>query len=544
MFKVLYSLIIKMQPEKEDGNIEYKLKLVNVTQTRIEELATQMRYRCEEGGSECIYNIGVEDDGTQTGLSKYEFEKTFEALNGAADKNNYVIQILSKTKINNEKDMYEVLIRENNQNKYTDIKILVAGSVDSGKSTILSVLTQGKNDNGRGSARLSVFNFSHEVKSGRTSSIAQHILGYDINGNIVNYKSVGKLSWPDIVKQSSKIISFFDLAGHEKYLKTTILGLTSTSADLCFIIVGANRGILKMTKEHIFLCTTLGTPFVIIVTKIDMVKDKENVLKNTTESINKLVKCPGVRRIPVKVDTEEDIITCAKNVHSESIVPIFHISNVTGEGVDNIRRFLNILPYKNTKNKEDKVEFIIDTTFSVPGVGTVVGGQLNTGNVKMGDTLYIGPNNGKYVSVIIKGIHCKRVPVQKVESGCYVCFALRKIERNSIRKGNVLISQNSDKILCKKFNANVVVWRAHSTTIREGKYEPVVHAHAMKQSARLVSVKNKWNARNTVNNDDNILRAGDRATITMTFCSQPEYLKSGMKILLCEGRTKISGVII
>ena len=532
-----------MQPEKEDGNIEYKLKLVNVTQTRVEELATQMRYRCEEGGSECIYNIGVEDDGTQSGLTKCEFQQTFVALNGAADKNNYVVQILSTTKIDDEKNMYEVLIRENNQDKYSDIKILVAGSVDAGKSTILSVLTHGKYDNGRGSARLSVFNFSHEVKSGRTSSIAQHILGYDVYGNIVNYKSVGKLSWPDIVRKSSKIISFFDLAGHEKYLKTTILGLTSTAADLCFIVVGANKGILKMTKEHIFLCTTLGTPFVVIVTKIDMVKDRKNVLKNTTESINKLIKCPGVRRIPVKVDTEEDIITCAKNVLSESIVPIFHISNVTGEGIDNIRKFLNILPNKNTKKKGDNVEFIIDTTFSVPGVGTVVGGQLNTGEVKMGDTLFIGPNNGDYVPVIIKGIHCKRVPIQKVQSGCYVCFALRKIERSSIRKGNVLISQNSDKILCKKFDANIVVWRAHSTTIREGKYQPVVHAHAMKQSAKLIAIKNKWNARNTVNNDNTILRTGDRATITMKFCGQPEYLKKGMKILFCEGRTKISGIV-
>ena len=48
----------------------------------------------------------------------------------------------------------------------------------------------------------------------------------------------------------SKIITFFDLCGHEKYLKTTILGLTSQFPDLTFILVGGNMGITKITKEQ------------------------------------------------------------------------------------------------------------------------------------------------------------------------------------------------------------------------------------------------------------------------------------------------------
>ena len=78
------------------------------------------------------------------------------------------------------------------------------------------------------------------------------------------------MDWTDIVKASSKIISFYDLAGHEKYLKTTILGLSSSIPDICFITVGANMGITKMTAEHIFLCVMLNIPFCIIVTKIDI----------------------------------------------------------------------------------------------------------------------------------------------------------------------------------------------------------------------------------------------------------------------------------
>jgi GTPase len=109
---------------------------------------------------------------------------------------------------------------------------------------------------------MSVFNYSHELKTGRTSSISHQILGYDYKGQIVNYQGVNKLSWNDIVQRSTKIISFFDLAGHEKYLKTTILGISSSIPNICMIMIGANNGISKMTVEHIFICITFKIPFI------------------------------------------------------------------------------------------------------------------------------------------------------------------------------------------------------------------------------------------------------------------------------------------
>jgi GTPase len=36
-----------------------------------------------------------------------------------------------------------------------------------------------------------------------------------------------KLGWEEISIQAAKIVSFIDLAGHERYLKTTLYGLTS-----------------------------------------------------------------------------------------------------------------------------------------------------------------------------------------------------------------------------------------------------------------------------------------------------------------------------
>ena len=52
--------------------------------------------------------------------------------------------------------------------------------MDSGKSSLVAVLTHGSNgrpllDNGRGSARMSVLRHKHELESGRTSSISQQV---------------------------------------------------------------------------------------------------------------------------------------------------------------------------------------------------------------------------------------------------------------------------------------------------------------------------------------------------------------------------------
>jgi GTPase len=60
----------------------------------------------------------------------------------------------------------------------TDVRVAVIGNVDSGKSTLVGVLTKGIMDDGRGSARMKVFNFSHEQSNGRTSSIGQEIMGF------------------------------------------------------------------------------------------------------------------------------------------------------------------------------------------------------------------------------------------------------------------------------------------------------------------------------------------------------------------------------
>lgn len=50
--------------------------------------------------------------------------------------------------------------------------------------------------------------------------------GFDSTGNVVNRAEHGNLDWVKICEQSAKVITFIDLAGHERYLKTTVFGMT------------------------------------------------------------------------------------------------------------------------------------------------------------------------------------------------------------------------------------------------------------------------------------------------------------------------------
>lgn len=61
-----------------------------------------------------------------------------------------------------------------------------------------------------------------------------------------------------------------------------------------------------------------------------------------------------------------------------SICPIFLVSNVTGQNLELITKFLNAVPkqHPHLQLEQQQVEFLVDVIYTVPEVGTVVGGTL------------------------------------------------------------------------------------------------------------------------------------------------------------------------
>lgn len=50
----------------------------------------------------------------------------------------------------------------------------------------------------------------------------------------------------EILEAASKLVTFIDLAGHQKYLKTTIFGLTGYKPHFAMLVVAANMGVGKL----------------------------------------------------------------------------------------------------------------------------------------------------------------------------------------------------------------------------------------------------------------------------------------------------------
>eukprot|EP00299_Pterocystis_sp_00344_P015006 c7477_g1_i1.p1 GENE.c7477_g1_i1~~c7477_g1_i1.p1 ORF type:complete len:491 (-),score=96.02 c7477_g1_i1:142-1497(-) len=414
----------------------------------------------------------------------------------------------------------------------SEVRIVVCGNVDAGKSTLLGVLTKGELDNGRGKARSNVFRHKHEIETGRTSSVGSELLGIDENNEFVNYNVAARRSgWSDICSRSSRVLLFLDLAGHERYLKTTVFGMTGNYPDACMMLIAANNGVLSMTKEHFHLALALKLPVFIVISKIDICP--ENILKQTVEGLVKMLKAPGSKKLPIFVRSEEDLQTACQNFGgSDRVCPIFLASSVTGESLDLLRGFLKMLKSRHSWHaaRSNPPEYHIDETYTVPGVGTVVAGTLINGIVKVNDNLLLGPDGfGQFNSVTIKGIHTNCMPVMEVYAGQSCSFALKKVKRKDVRKGMVMVDPVMKPIAFWEFEAEVLII-THATTIGLG-YQSVIHCGVTRQAAQIVQM------------NTDVIRSGTRSQVRFRFMYRPEYMKADSMLIFREGKTKGIGKI-
>lgn len=429
-----------------------------------------------------------------------------------------------------------------------ELRVAFIGNVDSGKSSLIGTLMRGELDDGRGSARKNIFRHQHEADSGRTSSIATTYIGFKQDGNQVFSKRPSKqVSWAEISQQASTRIQLIDLAGHEKYLKTTVFGLTGMQPDFAIVVVGANMGVKKMTKEHLGIAIALDIPVVVALTKIDLAP--KNVAKETMKSIRTFLKRAG--KLPMLVKSLEQAKTAAESIPSNRVTSIFPISNVTGDGLENIRHLMSsIKPEMFTLNIESNQDdqdlmFPIDDTFQVPGVGFVVTGTVLSGSIQVNQTVRIGPDhNGHFHPVTVRSIQAMHIPTQEAKQAQHVSIAIRSvnkktaINRTSFRKGMVLISPMEDETahVSHVFEARVVILH-HQTTIGKG-YQPVINCRTIRQTAEIVSIKGSDEAAPPS------LRTGDRALVRFRFTMYAEYIPEKARFVFRDGQAKGIGKII
>ena len=397
------------------------------------------------------------------------------------------------------------------------LRIVFIGNVDSGKSTLIGVLSTNKLDDGKGNARKSVFNHSHEQDSGRTSSISMKFC--EINN-----------------KQSILI----DLCGHEKYLKTTLFGLNLIKPDYCILMVGGNMGLSHMTKEHLLAAVTLGLKVIICVTKIDIAPT--HVLKRTINDIQYL--CKRINKKIFLINGNESSNLTDNDIMSV-FIPVFKISNVTGKNIDRLTNFISNLNKINDYPVDEQPEFIVDNSYNVKGVGIVLSGTINKGIISVGDSLFIKRHkSNEFVNITIKSIYDfwgKSVKTLTAGNHCTIHIKennkKKTITKNNIKKGLVIVNKDNCTTF-KEFIADIFIFH-HSTTVckktkRKAGYQPIIHCNGVRQSAEIVNIFN----------DKGFVRANDKCRAHFRFVHYNEHLKTGSKFLFREGNTRGIGKIV
>ena len=470
-----------------------------------------------------------------------------------------------------------------------ELTIVVCGPVDAGKSTIIGVLTSGELDDGRGFARNKVLTHPHEIESGRTSNITFNPLIYKFKSNndsenygylieqhifkdgrskkgVLSKKNIFKISYEKLNNEfieKDRITSFVDLAGHEKYLKTTVFGVSGLFPNYGLIIIGSNTGITKLTREHIGILYYLNIPFIICITKIDL--SPRHVYQKLCNKIKQLLGSNVYKKVCYFISDSENNDQETKNymcnlINNHDIVPVISISNKSGINIDNLHKIISHIKIKNkwieytneSTNDENKSEsgnfegsiVYIDSNFLVPGIGLVVSGSVKGNTIKVKDKMYIGPKNGQFYPLTIRSIHNTiSQNIQEAYSESQSCFAIKFInskniiERKEIKKGMVLIDdfEKWKKNIVKKFKAKITVLQ-HSTTIKNG-YSPVIHCGPVRQSARLDFVKKNQDESN------HHIRSGDTEEVYFTFSHHSEFLEKNRTFFFMDGNTKGVGKV-
>lgn len=271
-----------------------------------------------------------------------------------------------------------------------NIVIGTAGHIDHGKTTLVKYLTGKDTDT-----------LPDEKKRGITID-----LGF-------SYLEISK----------NKRVGIVDVPGHEKFIKNMTAGIIGI--DYLIFVVACDDGIMPQTEEHLNIAELLGVKSgVIVLTKTDLFENDIEKIVQREKEIRKFVKGSFLENSKI-------IKTSLKDVSTYENLKSFIINDIKNIEKTEIQE----LSQKNS-------EFImaVDRCFSVKGFGTVVTGTTTGKTISVGDTVNIYPLN---IKVKIKGIENHGIKVNQIEAGNRGAFNLAGVEKNQIKRGDILSSAES-----------------------------------------------------------------------------------------------------
>lgn len=337
-------------------------------------------------------------------------------------------------------------------------------------------------------------------------------------------------------------------------MKTTIEGIARGMADYALVLVNASQPPTHMTVHHLKLCSNMGIPVIVLLTKAD--RSPSHVFQSTKKEISRILKSHpdlGLKR-PFVVKTQKDIeLVQNKLTNAAVLVPIISISCVTGEGMDVLQQLLVNLPQRRhhaTKQRTKPFEFLIEDIYhQVPGVGTVISGFVSRGEWNKGEALYIGPlKDGTIFKATPKSTHVAQSFVDRVWAGHSVCFAIPKPPKGRrlllSKKGMVAMKEPFQ--FSNEFVADIYLTKGQTVTIQKNRFAPTIQLLHNKVTGKVVNIV----IRDTIHGgglskEAETIRQGDRATVTFQVHKhRPAFVRPGMRVILREGHVLGYGIVL
>ena len=521
--------------ERDGGAIEFKERLtreVHLADGRMESLVAQLRHRILSGDGEATYVLGVTDDGGLASVAPETFSETMDVLSLLADEADAHIadvETWSAGAAGNGSSAGLVglaTLRDGGMFETDDDHLVVgtAGHVDHGKSTLVGTLVTGRADDGQGGTRGFLDVQPHEVERGLSADLSYAVYGFaDHEEEPVRMDNPHRKSdRARIVEDADRLVSFVDTVGHEPWLRTTIRGLVGQKLDYGLLVVAADDGPTKTTREHLGILLATELPTVVAITKADTVsEDRLVAVEREVESMLR-----DVGQTPLLVD-RHGVDTAIAEI-GDGVVPLLRTSAVTKDGIDTLDQLFERLP-KRAVSEREAFRLYVDRSYKVTGVGAVASGTVNSGTVETGDELLLGPMaDGSFREVEVRSIEMHYHRVDKATAGRIVGIALKGVDEEEIERGMALVPRDSDPESIREFEAEVMVLN-HPTRIQEG-YEPVVHLETLSEAAVFAPENGR-------------LLPGDTGKTRVRFKFRPYLIEEGQRFVFREGSSKGVGTV-
>ncbi|MCY4380816.1 MAG: elongation factor Tu [Proteobacteria bacterium] len=221
-----------------------------------------------------------------------------------------------------------------------------------------------------------------------------------------------------------------DCPGHADYVKNMITG--AAQMDGAVLVVAATDGPMPQTREHILLARQVGVPkIVVFLNKCDAVEDEE---------LLELVEME-VRELLDSYDFSGEDTPIIKG----SALNALNASSLDDPWAKKVVELIEQCDsYIPTPKRDIEKPFLmpIEDVFSISGRGTVVTGRVETGIVKVGDTVEIVGIKDT-TSTTCTGVEMFRKLLDEGQAGDNVGLLMRGLKREDIVRGQVLAKPGS-----------------------------------------------------------------------------------------------------